>query len=131
MFALDPPATVARISRFLNIDAKAVRDSERIGLRRLAEARLKAGNLSPAPQPPVHRLRKIGEITSELEVEFGDLEKFWDERRGCWRWRSDEGGHYSGDRIDPERFLRQDGGYVPIARPPILVPIATLLTRER
>jgi len=52
-------------------------------------------------------------------------------RRGVWRWRPEAYYPYSGDHIDPERFLRQDGrGYVQISRP-LLVPIATLLTRER
>jgi hypothetical protein len=133
MFARDPPASVADIARCLNIDAKAVRDSERIGLRRLAEARAKVGNLSVAPQPTViHRLRPIGTVYAEWKC--GELEKFWDGSRLAARWRSKDAhysSHYSGERIDPERFLRQDDGDRVSISKPVLVEIATLLKRER
>jgi len=157
MRSLDPPLAVSGIARFLQIDPKAVRTSEKIGLKRLAKAREKVGELTPPPEVE-HRLRSIGMVYAEWEC--GDLEMFWDRsrlaapsfttgggdvrkislgcpyrrdefRRGVWRWRPEAYYPYSGDHIDPERFLRQDGGgYVQISRP-LLVPIATLLTRER
>jgi hypothetical protein len=157
MRSLDPPLAVSGIARFFRIDPKTVRTSEQIGLKRLAEARGKVGELTPPPAVE-HRLRPIAMVYAEWEC--GDLEMFWDRSRlaapsfttgsgdvrknslgcpyqrdefsrGVWRWRPESYYPYSGDHIDPERFLRQDGGgYVQTSRP-LLVPIATLLARER
>jgi hypothetical protein len=149
MRSKDPPRAVSGIARFFRVDPKAVRTSENIGLASLAKARAKVGELT-SPSAVEHRLRPIA--TLYRPAECGQLERFWDAnfcpapssgdlsrdggrlRRGAYRWRSvepvqedvgDMSHTWDEDDFDPLSM----GRWRP--RTPVLVPFATLLTRDR
>jgi hypothetical protein len=75
MLSYDPPFTVSDISRVLQIDPRAVRDSDQRGRKRLAKARAEFGELAPPPMVE-HRLRSVA--TLYRPPDCGRLAEFWD-----------------------------------------------------